>query len=100
MKRVSALAAVAMLIGASAPAESSPRKAETGADPAREICKSRPTVGSRLKRVRECHSAAEWDDMKLAEQVGLGRQQFNGDSTQAAGELNMIGRLEASQQPQ
>ena len=47
-------------------------------DPARQICKSKPVVGSRLKRIRECHTAAEWEDLALAEQVGLARQQING----------------------
>ena len=48
-------------------------------DPNREICKSKPVVGSRLKRVRECHTAQEWEDLKLQEQVGLMRKQINGD---------------------
>lgn len=48
-------------------------------DPDRQICKSKPVVGSRLKRVRECHTAQQWEDLKLQEQVGLLRKQFNGD---------------------
>jgi hypothetical protein len=91
------MTAAAALVAASAPGTAAPKKMP---DPNREICKSRPVVGSRVARMRECHSAAQWEDMKLAEQIGLGRQQYNGAQGQAAGELNMIGRLEASQQPQ
>ncbi|HEX8262715.1 MAG TPA: hypothetical protein VF547_07565 [Allosphingosinicella sp.] len=66
---------MAVLLASGAPAAAAPRKDQ---DPDRQICKSKPVIGSRLKRVRECHSAAEWEDLKLAEQIGLGRQQFNG----------------------
>jgi hypothetical protein len=55
-----------------------PKKGEAGYDPDRQICKSRPVVGSRLKRIRECHSALEWEEMKLQERVGLMRKQGNG----------------------
>ena len=48
-------------------------------DPNRKICKSRSVVGSRLKRIRECATAQEWEDMALQEQVGLMRKQINGD---------------------
>ncbi|MEA3065792.1 MAG: hypothetical protein QOJ27_2244 [Sphingomonadales bacterium] len=78
MRLVSIAAGLALLVAASASGAARSGKGETAGDPSREICKSRPTVGSRLKRVRECHSAAQWDDMKLAEQIGLGRQQYNG----------------------
>lgn len=73
-----AMSAAAAILAASAPAAAAAKKSGESADPNREICKSKPVVGSRLKRVRECHTAAEWEDMKLAEQIGLGRQQFNG----------------------
>ena len=43
------------------------------------ICKSKPVVGSRLKRIRECATAQQWEDMELAERMGLMRKQFNGD---------------------
>jgi hypothetical protein len=70
-------AAAALLVAGLAPAaESAPRGRD---DPDREICKSKPVIGSRLKRVRECHTAAEWEDLKLQEQVGLMRKQVNGD---------------------
>ena len=60
-------------------------------DPNRRVCKSKPVVGSRLKRVRECHSAAEWEDMKLAEQVGLTTKQFNGFDGQGENEYKVRG---------
>ncbi|HEX8223916.1 MAG TPA: hypothetical protein VF605_08885 [Allosphingosinicella sp.] len=78
MKSLSALAALAMLIAAPAPVQA----AGTGgkaADPERRICKSKPVVGSRLKRIRECATAEQWEEMKLQEQVGLMRRQVNGD---------------------
>ena len=71
--RVAAGLAV-LLAGVASASAGAPRNA----DPNRQICKSKPTVGSRVKRTRECHTAAQWEDMKLAEQIGLGRQQFNG----------------------
>jgi hypothetical protein len=36
-------------------------------------------LGSRLKRVRVCMTELEWEELKLQEQVGLLRKQFNGD---------------------
>ena len=76
MHLVRIAAAAAVLLASAAPAApATPRDKD---DPNRQICKSKPVVGSRLKRIRECHTAAEWEDLKLAEQIGLGRQQFNG----------------------
>jgi hypothetical protein len=73
-------AGIALLLGAAAPAAAvgsgKPAKAD---DPDRQICKSKPVVGSRLKRIRECATAEQWEEMKLQEQVGLMRKQFNGD---------------------
>jgi hypothetical protein len=74
MHMVRIAAGLAVLLAGTARAAPEPRSE----DPNRQICKSKPVVGSRLKRIRECHTAAEWDDMKLAEQVGLVRQQING----------------------
>ena len=48
-------------------------------DPNRQICKSKPAIGSRLKRIRECATAQQWEEMELAERMGLMRKQFNGD---------------------
>jgi hypothetical protein len=78
--RLVRVAACLALVAASAPgAPAAARKSEASADPSREICKSRSVVGSRLKRIRECHSAAEWEDLELQERMGLRRQQINGD---------------------
>ncbi len=74
-----AMTAAAAMLAASAPgAAAATGKGDGAEDPNRQICKSKPVVGSRLKRIRECHSAAEWEDLKLAEQIGLGRMQING----------------------
>ncbi|MEA3065795.1 MAG: hypothetical protein QOJ27_2247 [Sphingomonadales bacterium] len=75
-----AIAGLALLAAAAAAGAAPPKKGEPGWDPEREICKSRPVIGSRVARVRECHSAQEWDDMKLQEQVGLMRKQGNGSA--------------------
>jgi hypothetical protein len=83
MHLVRIAAAAAVVLAGMGSGQAATKKLE---DPNREICKSKPVVGSRLKRVRECHSAAEWDDMKLAEQVGLNRQQFNGADGLGKGE--------------
>ncbi|MEA3065793.1 MAG: hypothetical protein QOJ27_2245 [Sphingomonadales bacterium] len=48
-------------------------------DPDRKICKSRPVIGSRLARIRECATAQQWEDMELQERLGLQRKQINGD---------------------
>ena len=82
MRLVRIVAATAVLLASSALAAPA-RKGEAGWDPNREICKSRPVVGSRLKRVRECHTAQQWEDMELQERVGLMRKQFNGDPSNA-----------------
>lgn len=80
MHLVGIAAALAVLAAGIAPAgaDAAARKREAE-DPDRQICKSKAVVGSRLKRIRECHTAAEWDDLKLQEQVGLMRKQVNGD---------------------
>jgi hypothetical protein len=83
MRRIAIAAALAMLAAGSAPAAASGAGADGAKkpyDPNREICKSKPVVGSRLQRIRECHSAQQWLEMKQQEQWGLRRQQFNGDS--------------------
>jgi len=78
MIRIWTMAATALL-ATSLEAQAAPRKADANADPAREICKSRPVVGSRLKKVRTCMTAQEWEDLELQEELGLGRQQINGE---------------------
>ena len=47
-------------------------------DPNQLICESRPLIGSRLKRIRVCHTAQEWEEVRTQEKVGLMRQQYNG----------------------
>jgi hypothetical protein len=78
MRRAAMILALASLAAAGTAGAAVPKKGEPGYDPDRQICKSRPVIGSRLARVRECHSAQEWDDLKLQEQVGLIRKQVNG----------------------
>jgi hypothetical protein len=78
MKLILGAAGLALL-AATPGAAAAAKKGEAAGDPDRQICKSRPVVGSRLKRIRECHSAAEWEDLELQEQIGLRRQQINGD---------------------
>ena len=77
MRMIWTIAAAALL--AAPQAGAAPRKAAKSADPDRQICKTKPVVGSRLKRIRECHSAQEWEDLELQEEVGLGRMQINGE---------------------
>ena len=83
MAMVKIAAGLALLLAASAPAVAAPKKGEAGWDPNREICKTKPVVGSRLKRVRECATAAQWEEMKLQERTGLLRRQTNGDPANA-----------------
>jgi hypothetical protein len=74
-------AGTAMLIVGSAQSAAAPAPAakdKKAWDPNREICKSKPVLGSRLQRIRECHTAQQWLEMKQQEQWGLRRQQFNG----------------------
>jgi hypothetical protein len=73
------IAAGLALIGAATAGSAAPKKGEPGYDPERQICKTKAVVGSRLKRVRECATAAQWEEMKLQERVGLMRKQTNGD---------------------
>ena len=72
-------AGLALALAAAPGAAAAPKKGEPGWDPNREICKSKPVVGSRLKRVRECATAEQWEEMKLQERMGLMRKQTNGD---------------------
>lgn len=77
MRNTAMAAALALLIAG--PAAAAPAGKDKKAwDPNREICKSKPVLGSRLQRIRECHTAQQWLEMKQQEQWGLRRQQFNG----------------------
>lgn len=77
MRIVRIAAGVALLIASAAPGAAAPSNGKSD-DPNREICKSKPVVGSRLKRIRECHTAQQWEELKLMERMGLMRQQING----------------------
>jgi hypothetical protein len=77
------IAGLALLAALPATGLAAPRKGEAGWDPNREICKSKPVVGSRLQRVRECATAQQWEDMKLQERTGMLRKQTNGDPSSA-----------------
>lgn len=73
-------AGLALIAAAAAsPGLAASKKVAATADPNREICKSKGVVGSRLKRIRTCMTAQQWEEAKLQEQIGLARQQFNGD---------------------
>lgn len=75
------VAGLALLAAAAMPVlpAAAAKKGEAADDPGAQICKSRSVIGSRLKRIRQCHTAAEWEDLELQERMGLRRQQFNGD---------------------
>src|SRR5215213_4295399 len=72
-------AGIALLAAGAVPATASTGADGKKADSGRMICKSKAVVGSRLKRIRECATAEQWEEMKLQEQVGLMRKQVNGD---------------------
>jgi hypothetical protein len=71
-------AALSLIAAAAAPAAAAGGRDGEKADPGRQICKSKPAIGSRLKRIRECATAEQWEEMKLQERVGLMRKQVNG----------------------
>lgn len=79
MHLVRITAGLALLAAAAAPGSASTGKSGKQADPDRMICKSRGVVGSRLKRIRECATAQQWQEMELQERIGLMRKQINGD---------------------
>jgi hypothetical protein len=74
------MAAALAVLAAALPAIPAAAKRQSAAsDPDRQICKSRPVVGSRLKRIRTCMSAQEWEELELQEELGMMRKQTNGD---------------------
>ena len=75
-----AIAALALASIAWPATASAPVKDKKANDPERTICKSRSVIGSRLERVRECHTALEWEELKRSERLGLMRRQVNGDA--------------------
>ncbi len=80
MRVTAIVAALAMLAAGAAPGAAAEKKKKDAWDPDRQICKSKPVIGSRLQRLRECHTAQQWLEMKQQEQWGLRRQQINGAS--------------------
>ena len=80
MRIATIVAGLALLLTMTAEGLAAPKKGEPGYDPNRKICKSKPVVGSRLKKVRECATAQEWEEMRLQERTGLLRRQTNGDA--------------------
>jgi hypothetical protein len=79
MRRAAIAAGLALLAAASAAGAAPPAGSKAAADPDRQICRSKSVIGSRLKRIRECATAQQWEEMELQERMGLMRKQFNGD---------------------
>ena len=79
MRMIRLAAGLALVAGAAAPGLAAPRKGEAALDADREICRNQSVVGSRLKRVRVCMTAQQWEELKLQERLGLARKQINGD---------------------
>jgi len=77
--KLARLAAAAALLAA-VPAAAAPASAKPKYDPDRLVCESRNVIGSRLQRVRVCHTMLEWEEVRLQEKVGLMRKQYNGAS--------------------
>ena len=71
-------AAFALVAAAASPGVAAKSKNAAVADADREICRSQSVVGSRVKRVRVCMTAQQWEELKLQEQLGLMRKQING----------------------
>lgn len=88
MKAIAITAATGLGLGLCLAAASAPAAAATGAkpkyDPNRVICVNRPVTGSRLERVRVCHTAQEWEEVRVQEKVGLMRKQTNGSAGSGA----------------
>ena len=78
-KRLAIAAAMALMAAAASPGVAAAKKGRAADDPERMICRSHSVIGSRVQKVRECHTAQEWEELKLQEQLGLGRKQMNGD---------------------
>ncbi|HEX8262696.1 MAG TPA: hypothetical protein VF547_07465 [Allosphingosinicella sp.] len=83
-------AAVALLAGSllATHAAVAAGRAKRKYDPNQMICESRQEIGSRLKRIRVCHTALEWEEVRAQEKVGLMRKQFNGASGSGATNVN------------
>ena len=84
MKAVLAAATALTAIGLAAQAADAAGRAKKKYDPNQIICESRSEIGSRLKRIRVCHTAQEWEEVRMQEKVGLMRKQFNSASGSGA----------------
>ena len=68
------LACIAVLgIGTAAAAEDPPQRPQR--DPNRMICQTDPEIGSLVSRVKVCHTAAEWAEIKREARQNLERSQ-------------------------
>lgn len=63
-KLVLALAATIVVGAASASAGEPSNKSKRGGDPNKLICKTMEENGQKLRKVRACHTAAEWAEMR------------------------------------
>ncbi|MEA3065235.1 MAG: hypothetical protein QOJ27_1681 [Sphingomonadales bacterium] len=74
------IAAAALLIAAvlAPQGAAAAGRARAKYNPNQTICESRDEIGSRLKKIRVCHTAQEWEEVRTQEKVGLMRRQFNG----------------------
>lgn len=73
---ISALAAAAVMVQASAASAAGP-KTRQGSNPAKRICKMQTPTGSRLVE-RVCRTKEEWDYNEKTAQDGLLRNQIDG----------------------
>ena len=78
MGMIRVAAALALIAAAATPGVAAKGKSSAASDPDREVCKSQAVVGSRVKKVRVCMTAQQWEELKMQEQLGLARQQING----------------------
>ena len=79
MKPIAIALGLVLLAATASPPPAVAAATGSRADPDRWICKSKAAVGSRLKRIRECATAQQWEEMELQERLGLMRKQINGD---------------------
>ena len=79
MDMIRLAAGIALAAAAAAtPGLAAEGRSAAASNPDREICRSQSVVGSRVKRVRVCMTAQQWEELKLQEQLGLARKQING----------------------
>jgi hypothetical protein len=80
MKAIAIFAAAGLCAVAPAMPAWGAAKAKPKYDPDRIICVNRGVLGSRLQRIRVCHTAQEWEEVRVQERVGLMRKQTNGSA--------------------